>query len=116
MSMRYAVCDRDGKVLNVVVWDGETPWHPHDPSHYVVQHDECDITDKHCTEMQGEDELHWFEKHFYMPAPEEEMGEQMMSLEVEKKPNLLTSKKVLSKKERSVVRNNGSESVLKIYR
>lgn len=38
---RYAVCDKNHKVITVIIWDGETKWQP-PAGHYVVRHDKCD--------------------------------------------------------------------------
>lgn len=44
--LRHAVCDKDGNVVNVVLWDGISKWSPRDITHYVVRHDECSVGDK----------------------------------------------------------------------
>jgi len=39
---RYAVCNADNLVVNVIIWDGQTRWAP--PSGcFVVRSDVCDI-------------------------------------------------------------------------
>lgn len=42
MSDRYAVVDADGKVVNVVLWDGQSDWVPPEGSE-AVQSDDADI-------------------------------------------------------------------------
>jgi hypothetical protein len=110
MSLRHAVCDKDGRVVNVVLWDGVSPWHPHDPTHYVVQHDEADITDQHYVDINGHGEAHWFKKHEHMPAPEKQDPEDA------KRPPVITGSRSLVKEERSIKRTDGSDAVLHIYR
>ena len=38
---RYAVCNKNHEVVNVIIWDGEAKWSPPE-GHYVVRHDQCD--------------------------------------------------------------------------
>lgn len=38
---RYAVCNQDNKVVNVIIWDGVSKWQP-PAGHFVVKHDFCD--------------------------------------------------------------------------
>ena len=64
MSFRHAVCDKNGKVVNVVIWDGESPWKPNDPTHYVVRHDKCDIGDQHNKEIRDGKQTHSFIKQY----------------------------------------------------
>lgn len=109
MSKRHAVCDKDGRVVNVVLWDGETPWHPHDPTHYLVQHDEADITDQHYVDNDGDDEVHWFDKHVHMPVDEN------ASPEEKQRPKVVTSRKVLKRREKSIVRTDGKNAILKVH-
>jgi hypothetical protein len=42
---RHAIVDKNNKVINVVLWDGESQWKPRDPSHQVIRHDNCDMGD-----------------------------------------------------------------------
>ena len=42
IKMNYAVIDSTGLIVNVVVWDGITPWEP-PAGHSVVQLTEGDI-------------------------------------------------------------------------
>lgn len=47
---RHAICDKNGNVINVILWDGVAPWKPRDPSHAVIRHDECDVGDLYQSE------------------------------------------------------------------
>ena len=41
---RHGVIDPSGRVVNVIIWDGESPWNP-PLNHIAVQHDYIDIDD-----------------------------------------------------------------------
>lgn len=51
MNKRHAVI-KDNRVINVIVWDGESQWSPPQEC-TVVQHDNCDIGDKWCPEKKA---------------------------------------------------------------
>lgn len=44
MSKRYAVVNKEGRVVNCILWDGFSPWSPPE-DHVAVRHDECSIDD-----------------------------------------------------------------------
>lgn len=39
---RYAICNQNRQVINVIIWDGESRWSPPEGC-YVVRSDSCDI-------------------------------------------------------------------------
>lgn len=43
---RYAVINKDGDVMNVVIWDGVTQWNP-PKDHIAVREDKVDVFDKY---------------------------------------------------------------------
>ncbi len=112
--LRHAVCDQDGRVINVVIWDGESNWFPHDPTHYVVEHDECDIHDQHCIEDQEEQQVHWFEKGVHSLVLKPEMSEEVVRFDSEKAQRLSTQKKSVSKKQRDYSKGE-NKHVLSVY-
>jgi hypothetical protein len=47
---RHGIVNKDGVVVNVVIWEGAEWLPPRD--HYVVQHDQIDIGDSYDTDKQ----------------------------------------------------------------
>ncbi len=43
--MRHGIVNKDGKVVNVIIWNGAEFLPPQD--HYVIQHDSIDIGDSY---------------------------------------------------------------------
>jgi len=81
---RYAVINKDtGEVMNVIAWDGETPWTPPD-NHYVLQHDDVGRGD------------FWSDKHndFVRPLSKLKLPEDKISL-AERKKSYFKSKEKL---------------------
>ncbi len=115
--LRHAVCDQDGRVVNVVIWDGETPWYPHDQTHYVVRHDKCDINDNHIMGKDSKDkDIHWFEKSIDTITTESVNVLGIVTVNTEQPARKLSTDKVnVTKKEKQVTRNDGTTYVLKIY-
>lgn len=42
---RHGIVNKDGKVVNVVIWDGINDWRPQE-GHIAIRHDEINIDDK----------------------------------------------------------------------
>lgn len=57
---RHGIVDKDGRVVNVIVWDGVTEWQP-PKDHTVIRHDEIDMHDHWCHEKKE------ITKHKFMP-------------------------------------------------
>lgn len=68
---RYAVLDKDGVVVNVVVWDGVTPWNP--PDGHTVQEDVDVVADMKDV---------WAEKHSKFMKPDEAVKEGIIDASV----------------------------------
>jgi|GEM_PF-4542600 hypothetical protein len=43
---RHAVINTNNEVVNVIIWDGITPYSYSRPNHILKQFDECDIGDR----------------------------------------------------------------------
>ena len=42
--LRHGIVNEEGKVINIIVWDGVSPWNP-PKGHIAIQHDSIDIGD-----------------------------------------------------------------------